>query len=242
MIDPMFSYYGGKHRTALLYPEPRYPHIIEHFAGSAGYASRYHTRDVTLVERDPIVAGVWRYLIAVTPAEILALPDAVESTDDLGGEAEEARWLIGFWLARARRYPARTASPWARDHRSSASLHWGSGAKRRIARQVQMIRHWVIIEGDYSEAPDDEATHSIDPPYQDKGKHYRFGSSDLDFGALAEHAQTRRGQVFVCEQAGADWLPFEPLATCRGQRGESSEVIWSNMPPAQAGLFAGVSP
>jgi hypothetical protein len=237
VIAPMFSFYGGKHRAALLYPEPRYPRIVEHFAGSAGYASRYHTRDVTLVEIDPVIAGLWRYLIAVSPAEILALPDVVE--DRLDVEPVEAQTLVGFWIAPAQAVPARSPSAWSRGDAAPMSK-WGPWIKRRLARQVQMIRHWTVIEGSYHDAPDIVATHSIDPPYQDKGRHYRHGSDAIDFEDLAEHARTRRGQVFVCEQQGATWLPFEPLAHCRGQRGTSAEVIWSNTPPAQTSMFAGL--
>lgn len=38
----------------------------------------------------------------------------------------------------------------------------------------------------------------------------------------------RRGQVIVCENAGATWLPFEPLATIKATRGTSQEVSWVN--------------
>ena len=72
------------------------------------------------------------------------------------------------------------------------------------------------------------ATWFIDPPYQNAGKHYRFGSSQLDYPALAAWCQTREGQVIVCEQGGATWLPFQVLSdvktTRAGQR--SIEVIY----------------
>ncbi|MFL6862652.1 MAG: hypothetical protein ACJ8DZ_06610, partial [Allosphingosinicella sp.] len=58
-----------------LYPAPRYNTIIEPFAGSAGYSLRYHERTVILYEIDPVVVAVWKYLIGVTPREILAIPD-----------------------------------------------------------------------------------------------------------------------------------------------------------------------
>jgi hypothetical protein len=48
---------------------------VEPFAGSAGYSLRYPSHNVVLVERDPLIAATWRYLLRVSAAEILALPD-----------------------------------------------------------------------------------------------------------------------------------------------------------------------
>ena len=48
-----FSYFGGKWRAAPHYPAPTEPHIIEPFAGAAGYAMRYPERKVTLIDADP---------------------------------------------------------------------------------------------------------------------------------------------------------------------------------------------
>ena len=69
-----------------------------------------------------------------------------------------------------------------------------------------------------------------DPPYQTAGRAYRF--HDLDYPALAEWCKSRTGQVIVCENAGAAWLPFEPFRTIKGLEGkrggkQSVEVIWN---------------
>jgi hypothetical protein len=81
-----------------MYASPAHRTIVEPFAGSAGYAVRHHERDVILVERDPLIASTWRYLLSVTPAEILSLPDlrADQTVDDLP-IAPEARLLVGWW-------------------------------------------------------------------------------------------------------------------------------------------------
>ena len=93
-IKPFWNYYGGKWRAALRYPSPRHGHIIEPFAGAAGYSLRYPDYDVTLVDAYPVIAGIWRYLIATPPGEIMLIP-CVESVDDLPPWVpQEARWLV----------------------------------------------------------------------------------------------------------------------------------------------------
>jgi site-specific DNA-adenine methylase len=62
-LRPFLRYYGGKWSLAPSYPEPRFATIIEPFAGAAGYSLRYADRRVTLVEKYPVIAGIWRYLI-----------------------------------------------------------------------------------------------------------------------------------------------------------------------------------
>jgi len=96
-VRPFFTYYGGKWRAAPRYPAPRYSIIIEPFAGSAGYSLRYYDRQVVLVEKDPQIAALWRYLIKATASDFLNLPDVPEgmSVDDLN-VCQEARYLIGF--------------------------------------------------------------------------------------------------------------------------------------------------
>jgi hypothetical protein len=47
---------------------------VEPFAGSAAYATLHHDRDVILVEIDPAVAELWRYLVRAKASEIRRLP------------------------------------------------------------------------------------------------------------------------------------------------------------------------
>lgn len=50
----------------------------------------------------------------------------------------------------------------------------------------------------------------------------------MDFDALATWCRSRTGQVIVCEQQGATWLPFTPLADALNSQGKiKTEVIWS---------------
>jgi hypothetical protein len=88
ILRPFLSYYGAKHRISVYYPAPRYRTIREVFAGSAGYACRYSDHAVELYDLNPIIAGVWDYLIRVEPAEIRALPAWME---------KESRMSRGYW-------------------------------------------------------------------------------------------------------------------------------------------------
>jgi site-specific DNA-adenine methylase len=238
-LRPFFGYYGGKWRdTPRNYPAPRFETIVEPFAGSAGYALRHHQKKVVLCERDPQIAAVWRYLLKATPDEIRAIPDLPRdgTVDDLS-VAEEAKWLVGMWLNRAIARPRKSPSKWMRSNVRPGSF-WGERVRNTIAQQLDAIRHWSLLEGDYSLCEvDGPATWFIDPPYQLAGKHYRFGSSEIDFRFLAQWCRSRDGQVIVCENEGADWLPFEALDVVKTARAgrRSREVVWlSDSPEDQA--------
>ncbi|MGV9325249.1 hypothetical protein [Streptosporangium sandarakinum] len=229
-LRPFFGYYGGKWRDAIKhYPEPQYETIIEPFAGSAGYSLRYASHKVILCEIDPVLAGMWLYLTKVKPSEILAIPDLgpEESVDDLN-ICQEAKWLVGFWLNRGTAGPRKSPSKWMRDGIRPGSF-WGPRVRQTIASQVDSIRHWRIYNCSYTECPTPTAaTWFIDPPYEAAGKNYRFGSEQIDYEALSSWCQSRPGQVIVCENYGAKWLPFQELAEVKTTRADrrSKEVIW----------------
>ena len=229
-LRPFFTYFGGKWRMAPLFPEPKHATIVEPFAGSAGYSLRYSDRNVVIADRDPIIAEVWRYLIRVYPDEVLALPDLADdqTVEDLR-VCQEAKWLIGFWLNLACASPRKQLSSWGKARHRPDSF-WGQAVRRRIATQLDRIRHWKVYNCSFDEVPvSGAATWFIDPPYQVAGKAYRFGSKVLDFDALAAWCRSRQGQVMVCENEGAQWLPFEFLATTKTQRSKrSAEVWWTN--------------
>lgn len=220
-LRPFFSYFGGKWTLAPRYPPPEHDVIVEPFAGSAGYATRWPDRDVILVERSPEIAALWRWLIRVSVDEVMALP---LDPSNVEGLSDAARALIGFWCARGRSRPARTTnSSWLRSGRWPTSF-WGEYVRQRIAEQVIRIRHWTVIEGDYSEAPDVAATWFIDPPYV--GARHYLARVD-DYQALGRWCRTRRGLAIVCEQEGADWLDFAPFRSAKSiARASYNEVVW----------------
>jgi len=141
-LKPFFTFYGGKWRAAPLYDKPEHKTVVEPFAGSAGYSMRYPWLDVVLVERDPLIAATWRYLIRVTPDEILSLPDIEvgQTTDDLdvapgarllirwrcNGRSATAKKSLGFW---ARNRKEAGGSGW----KTAGQLNWGTRVRERIA-------------------------------------------------------------------------------------------------------------
>lgn len=221
-LRPFFSYFGGKWTLAPRYPPPEHDTIIEPFAGSAGYATRYPAKEVVLVERVPALAALWRWLIRVSVDEVMALP--VDPAHVEGLEAE-ARALIGFWCARGRVRPATTLnSSWLKSGRWPSSF-WGEYARARIAKQVTQIRHWRVIEGDYTDAPDIPATWFVDPPYAATGRAYL--AQVQNYEALGRWCRSRKGLVIACERDGATWLPFQPFREAKSmQRGSYGEVVY----------------
>jgi len=229
-LKPFFNYYGGKWRVGRYYPRPRHTTIVEPFAGAAGYSVRHYQADVVLVDLDPVVAGVWDYLIHVTSAEVNRLPVKINHVDEIRGP-QEARWLVGFWLNKGAA-PAKTPGAWMRAGQHSTSF-WGPEIQRRISTQVSYIRHWKSFNKSYQAgAQSKAATYFVDPPYSDLcGSLYR--TKFTDYAELGSWCQNRSGQVIVCEKYGADWLPFrafKDIKSMEGVRGKavSREVIWSH--------------
>lgn len=227
-LRPFFNFYGGKWRAAPHYPAPRYSRIIEPFAGAAGYSTRYHLCDVVLVERDPIIAGLWRWLIKATGDDVLDLPLEIPTTvRDLGLDPGPAA-LIGFWVTGGSSGPRQSPCKWMRECKQS---YWGKALRARIADQVGAIKHWTVIEGDYTDAPEGDATYFVDPPYANKaGSYYR--QKFIGHAALGDWCRTRRGQVIACENDGATWLPFRHFRDIQSNPSAghgkkiSREAIW----------------
>jgi hypothetical protein len=234
-LRPFFPYYGGKFRSAPRYPAPLHDWIIEPFAGSAGYAMRYPDRQVVLVEASEPIAAIWQYLTLATPREILRLPllEPGQSVDSLVGVPQAARWLIGMWCSPGSAAPKKTLGRWDRSDGAHVQYQfWGRAVRERIASQLPRIAHWIVKHGAHTSAPSVEATWFIDPPYQTQGRHYPCGSADIDYPALAGWCRRRRGQVMVCENTGARWLPFQHFIiakanAAKGRAGVSHEALWT---------------
>lgn len=224
-MRPLFPFYGSKWNIARYYPSPRYGHVVEPFAGSAGYATFYEPAQVTLLDADPIVVGVWDFLLRVTSAEIMALPELPAAGDSTDNYAlpQEAKWLIGFWLNRGSATPKKSRTAYS-ARTDKAQLNWGMRAKERIASQLHKLAGWSVTLGPYSAAPNVEATWFVDPPYGDKGKFYRVPFHA--YKTLGTWAVQRRGDVIVCEGPGATWLPFAPLGSFKSSKGRADEVAY----------------
>lgn len=224
-MKPFFSYFGSKYSFAgKLYHAPRYKTIVEPFAGSAAYAAQYYDRDVVLCDKNPVIVGVWDFLIKSTRADIMNIGMISKGgTVDELKVSQEAKWLVGFWLHAAAASPGKSTTGWS---------NWNPSTRARVASQVGKIKHWKVHQCSYENAPvEGPATWFIDPPYQEDGKHYKCSAKDIDFNRLGDWCRTRVGQSIVCENQGANWLPFERLrSTASARQGEkkekSHEVVW----------------
>ena len=218
-MKPLFSYYGTKGKLAELYPAPRHDHIIEAFAGAAGYALRFPDLEVDLYDLDDYVTDTWRWLIAASGEDVAALPVGDVGDVRLLNIPRGAQNLIGYWLNPASAAPKRHAS-----QRSG----WNSRRRDLIADGVEQINHWRVHQRSFLMIPNACATWFVDPPYQTAGKYYRHSAAAISYTQLAEWVVGRWGQVIVCENAGADWLPFTYLSDLQGMIKKSTEVIWES--------------
>lgn len=229
-LKPFWRYYGGKWRAASSYPVPLYNTIVEPFAGAAGYSLRHAERRIVLVEAYPVIAEMWRYLIGVTPGELERIPIVDDVRELPSWVPDGARYLVGFHMNAATVSPCVTLSSGLRKNRLSGEDRnggWTVATRSRIAHQVSSIRHWTVIDGDYTNAPDIEATWFVDPPYNNAAGR-RYVHHEIDYTTLAVWCQNRRGQQIVCENEGARWLAFRPLGTFKAgpRHNDSKEVIW----------------
>ena len=213
----MFYYFGRKGRLARFYPPPRYPLVVEPFAGSAAYSLHWKPEAAHLVDIDEDTVALWERLCAMSKAEIMAAPGPVI------GEMTSDPWHLAA-MASSGGYAgvSRKVSPWAHNNFENHR------ARHYAAANVTTARRYTYQHGTYRDAPDVEACWFIDPPYQHV-KGYRHGNAGIDYADLADFCRTRRGQVIVCEQEGADWLPFRPfMALVSSQNTTTREVWWTN--------------
>jgi 16S rRNA G966 N2-methylase RsmD len=216
----MFSYYGSKGKIVDYYPPPKYKRIIEPFAGSAKYSLKYWNNDITIIDKYEVVYNVWKYLQQATKNDILALPKMKQgdNVNDFNISQVE-KDFIGFLICRGMESPRKNVSSF---------VGCISDKLDEIANNIYKIKHWVIIQGSYEYFKNDEATWFIDPPYQFGGEHYVESTKNINFTQLSEWCKSRNGQVIVCENTKATWLPFKPMVKMQGSQHKTTEAIWSN--------------
>lgn len=217
MLKPFFSYYGSKYLLSKYYAQPKHKTIIEPFAGSAAYSLRYPHKNIVLCDLNEDICLLWQYLINVSEKEIYELPllNLDDHLDDLR-LCSEAKILIGFWLRFAVTTPRKTMSKTLYQKQINNQTQcntWSNPAKKRIIKQLKHIRHWTIKNCDYRDISNQTATWFVDPPYQQQGKYYKYNK--INYEHLGHWCKERQGQVIVCEQFGADWLPFKSFRALR---------------------------
>ena len=188
--------------------------VIEPFAGSACYSLYWDVEKAHLYDVNPVICGVWDYLIHATSQDVLSLPLDFNHIDDVKA-SQEAKWFIGFGLSMASTAPRNVISSYTKVGRANGHANgWTEKHRFRVSEQVNKIRNWRITNASYTNCPDVKATWFIDPPYMEKGKLYPY--HDIDRDQLAGFCWSRQGLTIVCDDASADYLPFSKLAEIRG--------------------------
>ena len=127
--------------------------------------------------------------------------------------------------------PGTTSSSWGDKVTGRGGVET-KRVRRRVLAASDSIKHWEVRNVPYWELPNVRATWFIDPPYcGPAGRYYKY--NEIDYEHLAEWCRTRKGQVIVCEGAGAHWLPFRSLGTTANgsMRSLSVEKVWTNIKP-----------
>ena len=221
----MWSYYGTKKRLAKYYPKPDYGLIIEPFCGAAQYSlyGDNWKNHVLLCDKYPIVIDVWKFLINTTKYTIKNLPDLKEgdNIDSFKTLSQSERNLLGFFCNPSSAMPKKTCT-------KRGEVAWARG-KKSIADNLFKIGHWKAVNMIYDNLDNQKATWFIDPPYQHGGIWYHSSccSNHINYAYLANWCKSRKGQVIVCENSKANWLPFKNLHELSGQLHKTMEVIYT---------------
>lgn len=235
----MWSYYGAKTNIIDLYPRATCDKIIEPFCGTARYALRHFDREVWINDKYEVIYKIWKWLQKCSPGDITGLPrfEQGDNINDVTYDCEEARLLTGFLVGFGFTGPRDTATPRLRN-RPNAMNH----TIKMISSQLFKIRHWTVTNLSYEEMPNEIASWFVDPPYQAGGHAYVKSNKHIDFTHLGQWSMDRQGQVIVCENMKATWLPFQPITVQtvynthkNGGKGKYEEAMWTNQKASYLG-------
>lgn len=215
----MISYYGSKSKLVNLYPEPIHDKIIEPFAGSARYSLKYWDKDILLIDKYEPIIKMWHWLQQATEKDLDNLPILKhgESLSDFR-ISEGERLFLSFIVSHGVSSPRNTVTK-----RAAPNIKHKIQTTKDI---LHKIKHWDIRLGDYTDIENQDASWFIDPPYFKGGEHYPKGSKYIDYKELANWCKSRQGQVIVCENDNANWLPFTNLKEHWGGIKRSVEVMY----------------
>lgn len=221
MFKAAFSFYGGKSRIAHLYPAPKHDMIIEPFAGGASYSLRHGAgRSVWINDADTKVYEMWRFVRDDLSRWLGQIPTSVEvgqRASDLVPDCPPG--LVSIMQAEANQ--GTQGAKGVHDQVTSMGAKCWPRIIDKLAWAHDLCRTWQITNLPYERMvgnwADERATWFIDPPYDNTaGRRYR--QHVPDYHALAQWCLSRRGQVIVCENVGASWLPFAPVVARQGIR------------------------
>ena len=239
-MRPLFRYYGSKWMAAKRHGPPRRDMVIEPFAGSACYSVYWEAPRAKLYDMSDDVCHAWDWLIHSSADDVMAVPAPIRSTEEWAalpdGPRQVVYWLIGFAEPRI----GKSVKKWYLDYVNRGErtgilagndrwLFWDERKRDHLVKCKPKIAGWTIERLDYRDIPMEEAHWFVDPPYQGPpGRAYPH--SEIDYGHLGQWCRDLPGDVDVCENEGADWLPFEPFYDMptmrRGERGRTREAVW----------------
>lgn len=231
-IRPLFKHFGSKWSAtkAGLYPAPRFDTVVEHYAGSAGYALNFCDRNVTLFDTDSNISALWIWLIKTATEQLVrdipvGLPVGTEilSLDLTVGQS----LLLKHWQRTNNVGECWTISPWG-----NKPGQWTENTRARVAEEIYAIKHWRFESVRFLP----NVTHFIDPPYFGN---YAYRQPIIDHAELGARCLAGQGQIIVCEGLGKDgtpptWLPFRECGkrvTSRRKTTQSHhrmEYVWTN--------------
>lgn len=224
-MRPFFSYYGAKYTVARYAGPPRRNLVIEPFAGSACYSTRYRLPYVSLYDVSEEICTLWDWLIKCSISDVRSIPDEFNDFNEVEKLPYGASLLVRFWVSKGRAEPSSKLSPWYFQYRNAADCKvWGPQVKERIVRQKPYIKFWTVDNLPYWKVPVREAHWHVDPPYDNEAGS-RYPHSELDYAHLASWCRALPGTVDVFENEGAKWLPFRPLCDIVPSRGRRSGAV-----------------
>lgn len=259
-IKAPISYYGGKSKIAHLYPAPIHELVIEPFAGSGAYSWLHRRNPITgkprsvwLNDLDPKTYSIWDFLTSDGAIEIVErfVPDTVRAGQKVM-DFIPAEFPGLVEICRAEANQGTQGAKGVHDQITSMGAKCWK-VKRKLREVIPEVKDWRITQWNYEDVnrcltyndllnggdgyvmPEFTdpmwATWFIDPPYNNPAGN-RYRQAGLDYAKLAAYCQSRKGQVIVCENKGADWLPFQELKhprvsiRSRYQKADAQEVYW----------------
>lgn len=224
----MWGYYGSKALIVKYYPAPVNKNIIESFAGTGRYALEHFENNILLIDKYEVIIKIWHWLQKASEKDVLGINRVLvphKKADAYEFDSEGEKLLFQFLIKKAPERPSLKVT----DRVAIARPNYMNYSLKRIAANLFKIRHWDIKLGSYTDTPiNDETTYFVDPPYQHGGACYPCSSRHIDFIKLGDWCRHLPGQVIVCENMKANWLPFVPLKLMKGSLGFSNEAIWTN--------------
>lgn len=185
-------------------------------------------------DMDPSTSAIWRFLTRADAADLVetlvpaTVAPGMRVSEILPADADLG--LFGLLQAEANQGTQGTGK--GRDKITErGAVIWNRRLKSKLLDEVlPKVAHWLPMSDHFRDIPDIAATWFVDPPYANAAGN-RYRTHDVDFVELGAWCRSRKGQVIVCENEGADWLPFAVLCDRRGfktrhQQSTAREVLW----------------